>query len=142
MGVALENCVLWHERDISHSSTERLYLPDNFGLLVYSLRRLTQTLENLVVDESAMTRRVQENFGYLSSYYLHCLIKHLDISREECYAIVQGAAFAANSAREFHRLILDELKAKNLPLLELPSPSLEELQGLYLREVDDLFKGP
>ena len=65
LNMALENCVLWHERDISHSCSERLYLPDNFGLLVYGLRRLAHTLKNLVVDEAAISNRVKENFSYL-----------------------------------------------------------------------------
>ena len=140
--IALENCVLWHERDISHSCAERLYLPDNFGLLVYGLRRLSQTLQNLVVNEAVIENRVKENFNYLSSYYLHHLIKHLDLSREECYAIVQSAAFAAQSSQDFRQRIHQKVKAQNLTLPELPSPSTKELKKLYLKEVDSLFKNP
>ena len=138
--IALENCVLWHERDISHSSAERLYLPDNFGLLVYALRRLAHTLEHLVIDEAAITKRVEENFSYLSSYYLHHLIKNLALSREQCYAIVQTAAFEAKSAQKFHQLILRGVEEKKLTLPQLPVPSFAEIKRLYLREVDELFK--
>ena len=141
VGVALENCILWHERDLSHSCSERLYLPDNFGLTVYALRRLTHTIKNLEVDEGAVAKKVEESFHYLSSYYLHHLIKHLELSREQCYDIVQRASFKAISAKEFHRLIIEEVKEKNIspPLPELSIPSPEELKKIYLREVDSLF---
>ena len=142
VAIALENCVLWHERDISHSSTERLYLPDNFGLLVYAIRRTTTTLNDLVVHEERMTQRVAENFNYLSSYYLHHLIDHLPLSREKCYRIVQDAAFSSHSAKQFYRHILDAVQEKNLTLPKLPPPSLEAIKKIYLKEVAALFEHP
>ncbi len=140
MGIALENCVLWHERDISHSSAERLYLPDNFGLLSYGLRRLSNTVEALVVKEDVITNRVNESFVYLSSYYLHQLILQMPITREDCYVIVQKAAFEASSGETFHQLILDQCSEKGLPKPEINSPSSKELKRLYLKEVDQMFK--
>ncbi|MCY4643020.1 MAG: adenylosuccinate lyase [Bacteriovoracales bacterium] len=137
VGMAMENCILWHERDISHSSTERLYLPDNFGLLVYSLRRLTKTLENLVVDEERIRGRALENFSTLSSLYLHCLIKHLDLTRDECYEIVQGAAFKAGSKEDFHNGVILEVEKRGLSVSALPSPN--DLASLYLKEVEALY---
>jgi adenylosuccinate lyase len=50
--IALQNIVLWHERDISHSSSERLYLPDHFGLLAYSIQRMTETIQELEIHRT------------------------------------------------------------------------------------------
>ncbi|MDE5041464.1 adenylosuccinate lyase, partial [Francisella tularensis subsp. holarctica] len=72
--IALENCVLCHERDISHSSAERFYLPDNFGIMVYDLRRMKNTIDNLVVQRDIIEDRVRSNSDYLSSFYLHFLV--------------------------------------------------------------------
>jgi adenylosuccinate lyase len=49
--MALDNCILWHERDISHSSNERMYLPDMFGIAVYALERLANTLDNITYNK-------------------------------------------------------------------------------------------
>ena len=140
--MALENCVLWHERDISHSCNERLYLPDNFGLLVYALRRLAHTLENLVVDEAVISARVEKNFNYLSSCYLHHLIRHLELSREECYVVVQDAAFAAVSGEDFHRRVLEGVEKKHCAPRSFSLPGPKKLEQLYLKEVDALFECP
>lgn len=91
--VACENTVLWHERDISHSGPERLYLPDNLGLVLYSLRRLGGVVEGLVVDAGAMEARALAPGPHLSSLLLHRLIGATDLSRDELYGIVQKAAF-------------------------------------------------
>lgn len=140
MALAMENCILWHERDISHSSAERMFLPDNTGLLVYGLRRLRSTVENLVIKKEVVEQRVEENFVYLSSYYLHQMILQLSVSREDCYVIVQQAAFNAKNGQEFYELIKEECKKRELPNLEINSPSKEELRKLYLSEVDSMFK--
>jgi len=89
---ALENIALWHERDISHSSVERVVLPDATTLASYALRRMTQLLRALVVDE----RRMAENLGALhglihSQRVLHALIE-AGMMREEAYAVVQRQA--------------------------------------------------
>ena len=91
--IALENVVLWHERDISHSSAERIYLPDLFGLFHYSLKRLTHVIENLVINKKHIEEKVFKNTSYLSSYYLHFLIENSELTRESLYEIVQTAAF-------------------------------------------------
>lgn len=93
--IALQNIVLWHERDISHSAAERLYLPDNLGLVVYSLRRLQQLLADLHIDRDAMRARVAAAPGMHSSYYLHQLLQRTTASREELYARIQALSFAA-----------------------------------------------
>ncbi len=98
---ALENCALWHERDISHSSVERMLLPDHFGLLSYSLRRMKNVVENLVIDREKIEAKVSGNEKIYSSYVLHHLIRmNPEKKREELYEIVQKAFFDSNSKEE------------------------------------------
>jgi adenylosuccinate lyase len=139
--MALENIVLWHERDISHSSTERLYLPDNLGLMLYSLERLTDTVDNLVFHHEVIENRVFEQHNYLSSYYLHQLLKQTDVKREELYYFVQEAAFKSQSEPEataFHRELVTICKDKNITV-DLTTPTKEELKNIYLGSTDQVF---
>jgi adenylosuccinate lyase len=141
-GIALDNIVLWHERDISHSSTERMYLPDNFGILFYSLTRLNSTVENLQFHRENIEGKVKDNHTYLSSYYLHHLIETTNFTREELYALVQRAAFEgqkANSADAFFDTLTADLKEKNIEL-DMPRPSYEEIRKIYLKHVDTIYQ--
>ncbi len=128
--IADENTILWHERDISHSSAERLMLPDHFGLLTYALRRLSSTVEDLVIHEDVIKQRVQTQEGFLSSYYLHYLLTHSKASREELYAQVQSAAFSAKKPGAFKQL-LEQASRIKLP---------ETTQTLGLAHVDSVFE--
>ena len=112
--IALENIVLWHERDISHSSAERLYLPDHFGLLVYVIRRMSATIRDLEVHREMIESKVEKNFSTLSSFVLHVLIEENAVPREELYPIVQAASFEAKSVEEFLRLVQEKMAAKGL----------------------------
>lgn len=139
--VALDNVVLWHERDISHSSAERMMLPDHFGILYYSLTRLDSTVKNLVFHTETIEGRVEENFIYLSSYYLHYLIEHTTLSREDLYSLVQNAAFEGqkeNSRDIFHQTLKNDLKVKGFEL-GLPAPSFAEVRKIYTKAVDQIF---
>jgi adenylosuccinate lyase len=142
MQIALDNIVLWHERDISHSSTERMYLPDAFGILFYSLTRLSSTVENLVFHNEKISQRVFENCTYLSSYYLHHLIEKTNFKRDDLYALVQEASFKASenqSAEVFHQALTDLLKERNVEL-DLPTPTEKEISNIFLKSTDDVFK--
>ena len=114
--IALENNILWHERDISHSSAERLYLPDHFGLLVYALRRMTSTVKSLELHRDKIEAKALNNFTALSSYLLHELILLNPVSREELYAFVQEASFTAKSADDFFQWIDNKGKEKGYKL--------------------------
>lgn len=142
--IALENMVLWHERDISHSSAERLYLPDHLGLLFYSLKRLNQTLSNLVIIRERIEDRVTEQYTYLSSYYLHFLLRHAKINREEGYEIVQKAIFSTDKDRtsqKIHTLIQEGLKERGITLTKpLPIPTYDEIKLIYTREIKTLYE--
>lgn len=112
--IALENIVLWHERDISHSSTERLFLPDHFGLLSYALKRLSKMLAQLEVNRSRVESRAKESFAVFSSLVLHELIRANSVSREELYRLVQEASFASHSLEEFRNHLAASTKRQGL----------------------------
>lgn len=95
---ALEDCVLWHERDISHSSVERMILPDHFGLLAYSARRMNHVIQNLVIDRNKIEQKVNLNEKIYSSYVLHKLIElNSEVKREDLYEIIQESFFKSNT---------------------------------------------
>ena len=137
--IALENIVLWHERDISHSCAERLYLPDHLGLLYYALKRLDNTVENLVFHRDRMEQKVRRTGNYLSSYYLHQLIKNTELSREDIYPLVQQAAFRSqHSCDTFHQELNSILKKSGISQKFSP-PGINWIQETYLGDTDEIF---
>jgi adenylosuccinate lyase len=128
--LALQNNVLWHERDISHSSAERLYLPDHFGLLSYALKRMTSTVRDLELHREEIEAKAFENFTALSSYLLHEMILLNSTSREELYAFVQEATFNAKTHQEFIGWIEAQAKNKGYKLPQLMGPT--ELKAHYV----------
>lgn len=140
--MALENAILWHERDISHSSAERLYLPDHFGILTYALDRFTTTLNLLDIDAAVVEGKVLANTHYLSSFYLHFLIKNCEsLTREDLYAVVQAASFdveAKSNPAKFREIIQNDLKNRKINV-ELPAVTPEGLRNIYLKSVDHIF---
>jgi adenylosuccinate lyase len=137
--IALENIVLWHERDISHSSTERLYLPDHFGLVSYAVRRMTQTVLDLEVHREVIEEKAKRNFTTLSSLLLHVLIEQNAVPREELYPVVQKAAFQAKSLDEMLSMISADLKAKNLKS-DFSKFSWEGIRKIYLERFQETLK--
>lgn len=94
--IALENNILWHERDISHSSTERLYLPDDINLIIYMANRLTNVINKLVVNEENMLKNINATHGVIfSGRVLNYIIENKEVSREEIYDYIQQLAFKA-----------------------------------------------
>ena len=137
--IALENTVLWHERDISHSSAERLYLPDHFGLLSYSVRRMTSTIQDLEIHREAIEAKVLKNFTTLSSFILHKLIEQNAVTREELYAVVQTAAFQASSLEDFVSKIQSLLREKKL-VADLASLNWAEIRTTYFKRFEETLK--
>lgn len=137
--VALENNNLWHERDISHSSAERMILPDNFGLTFYALRRMTSTIENLVVNTETIQEKVFENFQYISSYVLHKLIQENLASREELYAIVQEASFKAKNSDEFRETLEKSNICSDTDLKFISALDEVNIKKIYFKEVEKVF---
>ena len=93
--VALENVTLWHERDISHSSAERLIFPDATGLLAFMLGDLAQVVDGLVVFPDRMRENLDANGGIAYSQSVLLALVDAGFSRDDAYRIVQRAAAAA-----------------------------------------------
>jgi len=120
--VALENQPLWHERDISHSSAERVILPDATILLDYLLVRMTGLVEGLIVRPERMRENIERGLGlHASSRVLAALVERAGLSREDAYAIVQRAALRAADERRPMRdlLAVDPPVAQKLTLEQL-----------------------
>ncbi len=119
---ALEDQPLWHERDISHSSAERVILPDATILLDYMLVRMTGLIEGLVVRSERMRENISRGLGlHASSRVLVALVEKGGVGRDEAYAIVQGAALrAADERSPLHDLLAtDPTVAQHLSLADL-----------------------
>ena len=88
-GTALENIALWHERDISHSSAERIIGYDATILCAYMLKRLTGIISRLVVDEKSVTRNLELTNGLVYSSLVLVALMEKGMVRDEAYSIVQ-----------------------------------------------------
>ena len=132
----LENVALWHERDISHSSAERVVLPDAFLAVDYMLDRFAWLLEGLVVR----TERMRENLGashrlYFSQRLLLALVES-GLPRDEAYRLVQRHAMRAwDEALDFPELVLADAEIASRVDLE----AVFDL-GAYTRHVDVVFE--
>jgi adenylosuccinate lyase len=119
---ALENQPLWHERDISHSSAERIILPDATILLDYLLQRTAGLVRGLVVREDRMRENIERGLGlHASSRVLLALVERAGLSREEAYGVVQAASMRAQDERRPLRdlLAVDPVVARRLSLDDL-----------------------
>jgi adenylosuccinate lyase len=119
---ALENQPLWHERDISHSSAERVILPDATILLDYLLQKVTGLVRDLVVRPERMRENIERGLGlHASSRVLLALVERAGLSREAAYEVVQRAAFEAQaSGRQLREVLaLEATVARKLSLAEL-----------------------
>lgn len=136
---ALENVALWHERDISHSSTERVILPDATTLLDYMLARLGGILEGLHVYPEAMEANLNKTRGLLYSQQCLLALTRAGLSREEAYALVQDAAMRCWAGEgDF----LDLLCATPGVTDRVPREELAKLfdPRLFLTHVDEIFE--
>jgi adenylosuccinate lyase len=104
--VGLENMPLWHERDISHSSAERIVLPDAFLALDYMLDRFTWIVEGLVVYPERMERNLWSSHGLFFSHRLLLALIESGVDRADAYRLVQGNAMRAwDEERDFPELV-------------------------------------
>ncbi len=121
-GTALEDQPLWHERDISHSSAERVILPDATIVLDYMLVRMTGLVEGLLVRPDRMRENIARGQGlHASSRVLVALVDDAGLGREEAYSIVQRASLRAADERTALRdlLAVDPVVAQRLSLAKL-----------------------
>ena len=92
---ALENVALWHERDISHSSAERIAFPDAFGVMHFVLRRFARVVQGLVVNTERMRQNLEQTGGLIYSATLLTTLVEQGLAREAAYQLVQTHALAA-----------------------------------------------
>lgn len=92
---AMEDIVLWHERDISHSSAERIIFPDSFTLVDFMLNRFNNIVENLVVHEDNMLKNTDKFGGIVFSQKVLLSLVEKGLTREEAYTVVQKNALDA-----------------------------------------------
>ena len=138
MATFYENVALWHERDISHSATERIILPDATMLLDYMLNRFRGILENLVVFEDVMKENIYRTRKVIFAQRVMNALIEKGFSREKAYDTVQPVAMRAMSERADYQELLAETPEVMAVL------SREELDSCftleyYLKNVDFIF---
>jgi len=135
---ALENVALWHERDISHSSVERVFAPDATIGLDFALHRLSGVVENLLVYPDAMQANLDRLGGLVHSQQVLLALTQKGASREDAYVFVQRNAMKIWAEGGSY---LDKLKADADVTGYLSAPELEALFDLnqHFRHVDTIF---
>ncbi|MFQ5934642.1 MAG: adenylosuccinate lyase, partial [Dehalococcoidia bacterium] len=136
---ALEDVALWNERDISHSSVERIILPDSCLALDYSLDLFTSIVKGLTVYPQNMKRNLELTRGLVFSQRVLTSLIEKGLSRNEAYQIVQTNAMKAwKEEADFRELLKSDLKVSQ----HLSPQELESLfdYRFYIRYVDDVFK--
>jgi len=135
---AFENVPLWHERDISHSSVERVILPDSTTLVDYLLQKTTNLIDTMFVYPERMIANLESTRGLVfSGQLLLDLVEH-GVSREDAYRMVQSHAMRAwKEGLDFRKLVLTD---KNITS-RVPSKQLEHAFDLkrQLRNIDKIF---
>ena len=138
---ALENVALWHERDISHSSVERVILPDTCILTHFMVKETTDLIKHLLVYPENMKRNMNVYGGVIFSQKVLLALVEKGMSREEAYTIVQGCAHQAWNTKDgnFRALITENSGVKNLLSQEEinscfdPQEHLKNLDKIYQR---------
>lgn len=136
--VGLENVALWHERDISHSSAERVVIPDAFLALDYMLDRFTWLIEGLVVRPERMRRNLDASGGLFFSQRLLLALVESGLERARAYELVQRAAMRAwEEEQDFAELVRTDQEIS----AALDRTALEEVfdLGAYTRHLDVVF---
>jgi adenylosuccinate lyase len=137
-GAAFENNALWHERDISHSSVERVILPDSFIALDHMLRRFARIVTGMVVYADRMRENLNRSRGVVFSGTVLLELARRGVSREQAYEWVQRNAMRSFAEqRDFKGLLLDDAEI----VAVLPRADLERAFDLdeQLRHVDHIF---
>ena len=136
---AMENIALWHERDISHSSVERIILPDSTILADYMLARFTRIIADLVVYPDNMRRNMDRYGGVIFSQAVMLKMVDRGLTREEAYKLVQANAMAAwnKDGGSFKENLLRDPKITQV----LSKQEIEDCfePGQYLQNIDKVF---
>lgn len=138
MVTAHENVALWHERDISHSSAERIILPDATIALDYMLNRFSNIIKNLTVFPENMKKNIDKTYGVIFSQRVLLSLIDKGMSREEAYDLVQPNAMKAwEEAIPFRELIEAEKKVTDLLSAEEIADCFD--YTYHLKNVDQIF---
>ncbi|NTW55635.1 MAG: adenylosuccinate lyase [Chlorobiaceae bacterium] len=129
---AMENVALWHERDISHSSVERIIMPDSTIALCYMLRTFSETLDNLLVYPERMEENFNTSYGLTTSQTLLLALTAKGLTREEAYRLVQRNAMQSWETK----VHLRDLVLNDEELLRHITP--EEINELF--SIDNIMK--
>lgn len=136
---ALENMPLWHERDISHSSVERVIGPDSTILIHYMLRKMTSMMERLIVYPENMMRNLEKTEGLIFSQSVLLALVDKGITREEAYKLVQKNAMQSwTKGKDFLALLKKDKKISAL----LTKNEIEKIFNLkaQFKNIDIIFK--
>ena len=136
--VALENVPLWHERDLTHSSVERIIIPDSCILTDYILNKFINVVENLIVYPENMMKNLEKTKGLIFSEAVLCKLIKKGLSREDAYTIVQRGAFLSEEkGREFKDVLLQDKEV----ISHLSKDEIEECLDLKqsLRHINKVF---
>lgn len=123
---AMENIPLWHERDISHSSAERVIFPDAFIVTDYAVSRMAALLDNLDVNKKRMLENIESSQGQLFSSHVLLLLVSKGLSREEAYAHVQRLSHSLTKGEQLRDKILADPEVSRL---------------VKAKELDEIFSG-
>ena len=134
---AFENINLWHERDISHSSTERIIFPDSLILTDFMLHRFTGVLENLVIHSDNMIKNANLYGGVIYSQKLLLSLVEAGYTREEAYKLVQKHALDALNGGNFKENIMNDSNITS----KLSDKDIENCFNMndYLKNIDIIF---
>lgn len=136
---AMEDMVLWHERDISHSSAERIILPDSTVLLDYMLDKFTGIVSRLIVNEERMTENLNRSGGIVFSGKLLLELINKGLTRNEAYDRVQASAFAARrDNKTFKDALLSDEGIRSI----LSTGEIEDIFDFryHVKNVDRIFR--
>ncbi|MBF0516621.1 MAG: adenylosuccinate lyase [Nitrospirae bacterium] len=135
---ALDNVALWHERDISHSSVERIIIPDSTILINYMLVRLKGILSKLVVYPDTMLKNLNQSHGLYNSQKVLLALTEAGLTREDAYLVVQKRAMESWAQG---KLLKDLLQADETVNKYIPSAALDKLfdPGDYLKHIDFIY---
>ncbi len=136
---AMENNSLWYERDISHSSVERIIIPDATSLVDYALGRYNRVISNLIIDEEQMLNNINLTQGVVFSQRVLSKLIEKGLSREDSYDTVQPLAI---KAWEEKVKFIDLLKSNEIIMNKLSDSEINELFDVnyFLKEVDSIFE--
>jgi len=136
---ALENIPLWHERDISHSSVERVIAPDATILIDYMLNRLSGLIENLIVYPENMKANLEKMGGLIFSESILLQLTRKGLSREEAYGVVQRNAMKVWEKGENFKTLLSRDETLQRLMTQKEVDALFDART-HLKHVDDIFR--